>query len=691
MTLRCEFSPSQTSKTYRKLKRECLKQGKLFIDSEFPPSNESLFLDERRWSGADLEIEWKRPGEIVDDPRLFVEGASPFDVTQGILGNCWFVSACSALTNSDALLCKVIPDGQEWDSTSNDYTGIFQFCFWRFGRWIDVIIDDLLPCRSGKLLFARSKTDNEFWSALLEKAFAKFYGCYENLVGGQLADALQDVSGGVAETLNVHRFISQHKKILNGMNSTEDLHLSKRLNNLANGNLTSLSVYKTGVSASKRLFYTLKHAFNREALIVAAISAKNDEVEKSLECVMGHAYALTSIQFIELDALQLSNKSKPDRGLETTGKRQAMVRLQNPWGEKEWNGPWSDGSAEWEQVTDVQKSRLGITANDDGEFWMPWEKFLEYFTDISVCQMLIPLELGVRSKIKSRPSIKASRRSNATIGIPLNRRYHEWNFYGRWTTNGVKSGAPQDRSGGCPNFSATFCFNPQFLLEFSGPGTAEVILALNQPDKFYGKKRLPYLAVGMQLMRVEFNRRHRLHRPLPSIATSEYSSGRSVHLHLDKLTPGRYILIPSSFAPKEEGEFLLRIYSTRQMNPRLLEEDTPVAALNKFGIRFRCLVRLQIREIHLHSHNKITATELFCRLSSSTGEQLRTGVAFRSLSGPSFKFDGESFIFHSLCPTINFTFDVFVKNEFHHRIKYIGFARLRVRADQNDRLRLIYY
>lgn len=27
------------------------------------------------------------------------------------------------------------------------------------------------------------------------------------------------------------------------------------------------------------------------------------------------------------------------------------VRLQNPWGEKEWNGPWSDGSAEWEQVS----------------------------------------------------------------------------------------------------------------------------------------------------------------------------------------------------------------------------------------------------------------------------------------------------------------------------------------------------
>nr|CDJ83896.1 Peptidase C2 domain containing protein [Haemonchus contortus] len=104
--------------------------------------------------------------EIHNDPHLFVEGASPNDVTQGVLGNCWFVSACSALTHNQHLLNRVIPDAesQEWHS-KKEYAGVFRFRFWRFGIWIEVVIDDLLP--------TRSKTSNEFWSALLEKAFAK--------------------------------------------------------------------------------------------------------------------------------------------------------------------------------------------------------------------------------------------------------------------------------------------------------------------------------------------------------------------------------------------------------------------------------------------------------------------------------------------------------------------------------------
>uniref|UniRef100_A0A914D0X9 Calpain catalytic domain-containing protein n=1 Tax=Acrobeloides nanus TaxID=290746 RepID=A0A914D0X9_9BILA len=229
---------SLQAQNYRQLRKECLKKKQLFVDVTFPPTNSSLFLDQDRTS----EIVWKRPEEIIKDPKLFVEGASPNDVTQGILGNCWFVSACSALTHNEELIKKVIPDAraQEW-SDENVYCGIFRFCFWRYGSWFEIVIDDLLPTKDGKLLFARSKTPNEFWSALLEKAFAKLYGCYENLVGGQLADALQDVSGGVAETINV-------KKVL------------------ADGPTKDSTI---------RLFKTLQTAFDHQALIVAAIAVRS--------------------------------------------------------------------------------------------------------------------------------------------------------------------------------------------------------------------------------------------------------------------------------------------------------------------------------------------------------------------------------------------------------------------------------
>jgi hypothetical protein len=76
------FKPYR-NQDYKHLKSECLKSGQLFEDDQFPANHYSI----SRKSVINERIVWKRPFQIVDDPKFIVDGLKPSNFDQGQLPN----------------------------------------------------------------------------------------------------------------------------------------------------------------------------------------------------------------------------------------------------------------------------------------------------------------------------------------------------------------------------------------------------------------------------------------------------------------------------------------------------------------------------------------------------------------------------------------------------------------------------
>lgn len=298
---------------------------------------------------APLPPSVKRVGDIFDNPQFYVDGASAKDVRQGGSGDCWFMSALMALCNStgaDSLLEKVCV-------ARDQDVGVYGFVVFRDGEWESVIIDDKLYLRkpdyddltervrkdweaakvrddgaedwrfefqrnSGALWFAQSTHEDETWVPLLEKAYAKAHGDYGAIHGGNVGEAMEDLTGGISVMI-----------------STRDI-LSK-----------------------ERLWQDLLKV-NTEYLFGCASPVWDDPDDDGGKdgIQANHAYSI-------LRAVQYKNER--------------LLLIKNPWGRKEWKGPWSDGAKEWthESIRD-----LGHTFGDDGIFWIRYQDLLRKYDEI---------------------------------------------------------------------------------------------------------------------------------------------------------------------------------------------------------------------------------------------------------------------------------------------------------------------
>ncbi|XP_051881416.1 LOW QUALITY PROTEIN: calpain-2 catalytic subunit-like [Pristis pectinata] len=537
---------------HRALAASCLRSGCLFEDPLFPAAGSSLGNVKERVAF------WRRPHEILRNPQFFVKGVSRFDVCQGNVGDCWFLAALASLTMQQELFDHVVPPDQDFH---RNYCGIFHFRFWYFGDWVDVVVDDRLPNARNQLIFVRSCEENEFWCALLEKAYAKLYGSYGDLHMGQIAEAMVDFSGGIKleillkspppDLWKMLRTAISLGSFVGCSTSSCSREHSPGLLDPSSGSVTTPPPHQK--SRESPWLLGCRKAAGGPGLgngIPERRGAKDGQWTGD-----DHAYSVTGAEEVEYH-----------------NQLEELVRVRNPWGnDVEWNRAWSDGSALWNRID--PKIRDRSAAREDGEFWMAMRDFKEHFSRLVICSLTPDFLKGIG--------------------------HQEWalsTHRGTWL-RGYSAGGPLDSNNG------SYCSNPQYRLTLTesnvDPETrrCHFVLSLMQKPRNQHRNVSPKLAIACHVFQVPpmggFANDHQFSEEKVTKRTDEGSAVDAVYTEVQvkeqklpqmffserylvtrgltytavrevsetyRLGPGTYIIVPSTEQPNEQAEFILRTY-----------------------------------------------------------------------------------------------------------------------------------
>ncbi|XP_033116197.1 calpain-15-like isoform X2 [Anneissia japonica] len=319
---------------FEHIRNFCKVNKEQFVDDQFPPAPVSLYLNPEQPKMKARCTQWLRPCQVLNPreemqiPWTIFKTPRPSDISQGILGNCWFLSALAVLAEQPKLVEYIMITRQMNDE------GAYMVRLCKDGAWETVLIDDLLPCDVySRLVYSQAKR-KQLWVPLIEKGLAKLHGCYENLIAGRCAEGLALLTGAPCESIQLHA---------SGLRPDDP------------------AIDQDFIWA--QLLSSKEAGFLMGASCGSGNMKINPEDYKAIGLRPRHSYSLLDVQ-------------------DLNGNR--LVRLRNPWGSYSWKGDWSDESPLWTDETREKFMPLGAA---DGIFWISLEDMMKYFDNIDICKV----------------------------------------------------------------------------------------------------------------------------------------------------------------------------------------------------------------------------------------------------------------------------------------------------------------
>ncbi|KGL79094.1 Calpain-2 catalytic subunit, partial [Tinamus guttatus] len=430
-------------------------------------------------------------------------------------GDCWLLAAIASLTLNEEILARVVPKDQ---SFQDNYAGIFHFQFWQYGEWVDVVVDDRLPTKNGELLFVHSAEGSEFWSALLEKAYAKLNGSYEALSGGTTTEGFEDFTGGIAEWYELQK-------------------------------------------APPNLFKIIQKALQKGSLLGCSIdisSAAETEAVTSQKLVKGHAYSVTGAEEVNF-----------------RGSLQKLIRIRNPWGEVEWTGKWNDNCPNWNGVDPVVREQL-TRRHEDGEFWMAFNDFLRHYSRLEICNLTPDTLTSDKYKKWSLLKLDGNWRRGATAGGCRNYPNTFWMNPQYLIKLEEEDGDPDDPEKGC-TFLIGLIQKHRRKQRKMGEDMHTIGFAIYEaiPQCKY------MLIVGLFCFSAfhKFSGQTNVHLSKNFFLTNKARERSNTFINLREVLNGEYIIVPSTFEPDKNGDFCLRVFSEKNADSKSVAEQRRAAFL----------------------------------------------------------------------------------------------------------------